>query len=260
MVSFKEPVRGLELEFAILPADKINIPSIQRELSDMHIKRLMDSIQKVGFVEPLTVVPTENGLYEVINGQHRFMAGRMLGMEEFPVIILPPSLKDYIIALNIEKVPSLKDKAHQSYEIFMAYLQKDPKLEEYRLEDYIEQAYLITIGFIVDRLEDKKFPGYAFEKVLSKVDFFLDIPLEKAEKEREKRAQVLMSAKEVLNRRYEELGLKNVLQKEAIVSKAFQMEYGKYVRVVSEDFYTFFDRLIKAMQRVSFEEEELREF
>ena len=101
---FREPIKGLELEFAILSADRIVIPSIQRELSDMHIKRLMESMEKIGFVEPLTVVPTEDEYYEVINGQHRFEAGRRLGMSEFPVIILPASAKDYIIALNVEKV------------------------------------------------------------------------------------------------------------------------------------------------------------
>lgn len=257
---FKEPIKGLELEFKILPAEKITIPSIQRELSDMHIKRLMESMEKIGFVEPLTVIPSEDNSYEVINGQHRYIAGRQLGMTEFPVIVLPPFAKDYIIALNIEKVPSLKDKAHQAYEIFISYLKKSPQLEEYKLEKFIESAYLITIGFIVDKMMDSRFPGYAFEKVLKKVDFFLDIPLESAEKEREKRAEILISAKDVLNKRYEELGLKNALQKEVIVSKAFQKEYGRYVRTITDDFYSVFERLIKAMEKISLEDVELEEF
>jgi ParB family chromosome partitioning protein len=256
---FREPIKGLELEFAIVPESKIVIPSIQRELSDAHIKRLMESMEKIGFVEPLTVIPTEDGYYEVINGQHRFEAGRRLGMSEFPVIILPASAKDYIIALNVEKVPSLKDKAHQAYEIFMSYLQKEPSLE-YRLEKFVEEAYLITVGFVVDRFGDRKFPGYAFEKVLKKVDFFLESPLSLAEEEREKRAKVLLSAKEVLNKRYEELGLKNALQKEAIVSKALQSIYGRYVRVIGDDFYTVFEKLMEAITTVSFEEGELEEF
>ncbi len=259
-MKFNEPVRGLELEFTIIPAERILIPSIQRELSDMHIKRLMESMEKIGFVEPISVVPTEDGYYEVINGQHRFEAGRQLGMKEFPAIILPPEAKDYIIALNVEKVPSLKDRAHQAYEIFMSYLQKNPSLPEYKLEKFIEDAYLITVGFVVDREADKKFPGYAFEKVLKKVDSFLERSLKEAEVEREERAKVLLEAKEVLNTRYEELGLKNALQKEDIVSKAFQMAYGKYVRVLNEDFYTVFERLISAMKQVSFEEGELEEF
>lgn len=259
-MKFREPIRGLELEFAIIPAEKLVIPSIQRELSDAHIKRLMESMEKVGFVEPLSVVPDGRGNYEIINGQHRFEAGKLLGMREFPVIILPPEAKDYIIALNVEKVPSLKDRAHQAYEIFMTYLKNSPDLPEYRLEKFVEDAYLITVGFVVDRKGDKKFPGYAFEKVLKKVDLFLDRPLEEAEKERDRMAEVLLQAKEALNRRYEELGLKNALQKEAIVSKAFQSVYGKYVRSIGDDFYTVFEKLISAIQEVTFEEGELEEF
>ncbi len=259
-MKFREPLKGYELEFAILPVEKIVIPSIQRELSDMHIKRLMESMEKVGFVEPLSVVPDGKGSYEVINGQHRLEAGRQLGMKEFPAIILPPELKNYIIALNIEKVPSLKDRAHQAYEIFTTHLKENPELPEYRLEKFVEEAYLITVGFVVDRFGDRKFPGYAFEKVLKKVDFFLESPLSLAEEEREKRAKVLLSAKEVLNKRYEELGLKNALQKEAIVSKALQSIYGRYVRVIGDDFYTVFEKLMEAITTVSFEEGELEEF
>ncbi|ADC88691.1 ParB domain protein nuclease [Thermocrinis albus DSM 14484] len=257
---FKEPYKGWELEFQLVPVEKIRIPSIQRELSDMHIKRLVESIEKVGFIEPITLVPAqEEGYYEVINGQHRLEAAKILGIRELPAIILPSSAKNYIIALNTEKVPSLKDRAHQAYEIFMDHLKANPDTKEYELEPMVEDAYLLTIGFVVDHFKDKKFPGYAFEKILKKVDFFLNDPLSAAKEERQKRAEVLLKAKEILNRRYEELQLKNPLQKEAIVSKAFQEVYGRYVRVVGDDFYEVFDKLIEAMQRITFEEGELQE-
>ena len=38
------------------------------------------------------------------------------------------------------------------------------------------------------------------------------------------------------------------------------MEYGKYVRNISDDFYTVFERLMSAMEKVTFEEGELEEF
>ncbi len=251
---FRDQLKGVELEFVILPSEKLTIPSIQREISENHIKRLMESIEKLGFIEPLSVVPDGKGSYEVINGQHRLLAGRQLGITEFPVIVLPPEYKQHIIALNIEKAPSLKDKAHQAYEIFLEYLNNAPETPEYKLENLIEEAYFITIGFITDRMGDKKFPGYAFEKVLKKLDYFLDQPISKAEQERENRANLLLKAKEVLNRRYEELQMKNPLQKEAIVSKAFQSLYGRYVRSITDDFYTVIERLIDAIQKVSLEE------
>jgi len=94
----------------------------------------------------------------------------------------------------------------------------------------------LKVGFITDRFGDKRFPGYAFEKVLKKVDGFTSLPLREAEAEREKRATLLEEVKDVLNSKYEELGLTNALHKEAIVSKAFQMIYGKRVRTIEDDF------------------------
>jgi len=96
--------------------------------------------------------------------------------------------------------------------------------------------------------------------VLKKLDEFLTLPLKEAEKERESRASLLREVREVVEEKYQELGLTNALHKEAIVSKAFQMVYGKRVRSVEDDFYTAFHKIKEAIRKVSFTEEELEEF
>ena len=252
--SFREPLKGYELRFGIVPVAKIKVPSIQRELSDSLVKKLMASIDKVGFVEPVLLVESEEG-YEVINGQHRVEAAKLLGLREVLGIILPPELKNFIISLNVEKAPNLKDKSHQAYEIFVEHLKSSPDMEEAELELMVEEPYYITVGFVIERFRDRRFPGYAFEKVLKKADSFLDLSLSEAEKEREKRAKLLLEVKEVLNRRYEELQLQNALQKEAIVVKAFQNAYGKRVRAVEDDFYTVFEKVMEEIPKVSLGEE-----
>lgn len=248
----REPLKGYELEFGAIPVAKIKVPSIQRELSENLVKRLMSSIDKVGFVEPVLLIESEDG-YEVINGQHRIEAAKLLGLKEVLGIILPPELKNYVICLNVEKAPNLKDKSHQAYEIFTEHLRKSPQMEELDLEPMVEEPYYITVGFVIERLQDRRFPGYAFEKVLKKVDAFLQLPLVEAERERERRAELLLEVKEVLNRRYEELQLQNPLQKEAIVIKAFQNAYGKRVRQLDTDFYSLFRRLVEEIPRVNLE-------
>ncbi len=254
---FKEPYKGYEINFEIISVDRIRIPSIQRELSDSLIKNLMLSIEKLGFIEPIIVIPSEDGTYyEVINGQHRLEAAKLLGIREIPAIILPNEMKKYIISLNIEKAPNLKDKAHQSYEIFKEHLEKYPNMKEYELSDLIEFAYYLTIGFITDEYGDKRFPAYAFEKVLQKVDNWTELELPFARDERRKRAEVLMELRIVLDERYKELGLKNALSKETIVLKAWQSIYGKRVRVISDDFYSAFKKLKDAIPSISIIEEE----
>ena len=252
--TLREPLKGYDIKFGTVPVVKIKVPSIQRELSDSLVRRLMASIDKVGFVEPVLLVESEEG-YEVINGQHRVEAAKLLGLKEVLGIVLPKELKNYIISLNVEKAPNLKDKSHQAYEIFTEHLKKSPDMEETELELMVEEPYYITVGFVIDRLQDKRFPGYAFEKVLKKADSFLNLPLSEAQKEREKRAYLLLEAKDVLNRRYEELQLQNALQKEAIVVRAFQNVYGKRVRTVEDDFYTVFEKLMEEIPKVSLGEE-----
>lgn len=258
-INFNDPYKNLELKFDIIDVDRIVIPTIERSISEAHVKRLMESIEKVGFIEPITLIPAEDEKYEVINGQHRFLAAKNLGVQKLPAIILPPELKDYIIALNIEKVPTLRDKAHQAYEIFTSYLKKQPEMKETDLASMLEQGYYVTIGIIIEKMKDEKFPGYAFEKILKKVDLLLDESLKNAMKEREKRAKVLLQAKEVLNKKYEELGFKNALYKEAIVSKAVQQIYGKHRRVISDDFHQTFEKLIKTIPTVEVTEADLEE-
>jgi len=252
MFPLREPLKGYDMKVGIVPINRIRIPRIQRELSDHLVRRLMNSIEKVGFVDPVLLVETEEGSYEVINGQHRIEAAKLLGMKEVLGIVLPEEVKEFIISLNVEKAPNLKDKAHQAYEIFMEHLKRDPEVEEVSLEEKVEEAHYLTVGFVIERIGEKRFPGYAFEKILRKVDSFLNQPLHVAE---ERRAEELLKVKEVLNNRYEELGLSNPLQKEALVTRAFFNLYGKRVRNVDEDFYSVMDKLKEELERVELGEE-----
>jgi len=66
----------------------------------------------------------------------------------------------------------------------MERLQEKPDMKEYELEPFINFPYYITIGFVIERVGDRKFPGSYFERILSKVDEFLDMPLSEAQVER----------------------------------------------------------------------------
>ncbi|MEO0139391.1 MAG: ParB/RepB/Spo0J family partition protein [candidate division WOR-3 bacterium] len=253
---FKEPLKGYEIKFELVNVDRVRIPEIQREISDRLIKQLAESIHRIGFVEPIITVEGKDGFLEVINGQHRLEAAKLVGLREIPVLILPRDVMKHIISLNIEKAPALRDKAHQAYMVFMMGLEENPDMLESELINLIDFAYYITIGFIIDRFNINRFPGYAFEKVLNKVDDFTSFALKDAEKERERRAKLLMEVRDVLEQRYKELGLKNALTKEQIVLKAFQQNYGKWVRNVEDDFYTVFERIKNTIPTVFVEESE----
>ena len=252
---YKEPLKGYEIVFKEVEVDKIVIPPIERPLSETLISRLVQSIQTLGFLDPIMVVPEkEGGYYEVIDGQHRLEAAKIAGLEKIPAFILPRDLRNYILSFNIEKAPGLKEKAIQAYNLFMERLQENPDMKEYELEAFIQYPFYITVGFVIERLGDKKFPGSYFERILQKVDEFLDMSLKEAQTEREKRARVLEEVKLVLNQKAEELGISMSTDKQKIVSYAFQKLYGRGVRFLGEDFYTVFENLKKAIQELTPEE------
>jgi ParB family chromosome partitioning protein len=254
--SFREPLKGYEIKLEIVNVEKVRIPEIQRELSDRLIKQLAESINRIGFVEPIITVEGPDGYLEVINGQHRLEAAKLVGLRQIPTLILPREIMKHIISLNIEKAPTLRDKAHQAYTIFMMSLEENPNMTESDLMILVDFAHYITVGFIVDRFNIGRFPAYAFEKVLMKVDDFTSYTLKDAEKERERRARLLMEVRDVLEERYKELGLRNALTKESLVLKAFQENYGKWVRNVTDDFYTVFEKIKMTLPRIFVEERE----
>ena len=71
----------------LLPAALlVEHPSNSQRQSRHVFAELKKSIQENGFDETLIVRPIEDG-YEVVSGNHRFRAGKSLGMEEFPCVV-----------------------------------------------------------------------------------------------------------------------------------------------------------------------------
>jgi ParB/RepB/Spo0J family partition protein len=57
------------------------------EMNEGTLQRLVEEIQEVGFLEPIHVVPLEDGKYAVLGGEHRTKAARQAGMSYIPAII-----------------------------------------------------------------------------------------------------------------------------------------------------------------------------
>jgi len=60
-------------------------PQSQDEIT---FQRLVDEIRDVGFLDPLEVVPLDDGTYRIIGGEHRWQAAKVIGLEELPCSVL----------------------------------------------------------------------------------------------------------------------------------------------------------------------------
>lgn len=111
--------KGNKLEIIYIPADKLiklhNNPRVDKD--PRGIERLTTLIKEHGFQNPLNVYKS-GGKYEILAGNHRFDAGVLLGMKEFPCIVYEGDRKQALArAISDNKsnewtdwdVPILKD-------------------------------------------------------------------------------------------------------------------------------------------------------
>ena len=80
-----EPTRGYHL----LEIDSI-VPNRQQPrtvFDEEKIRELADSIKEQGIIQPLTVAPLGENRYELIAGERRLRASRMVGLEKVPAVI-----------------------------------------------------------------------------------------------------------------------------------------------------------------------------
>ena len=83
----KEPLYGYEQEIILVPTTKLKVIEVQRKASAPHVKRLTESIKKIGFIIPLIIVRRGDEDI-VIDGQHRFLAAKELGIRKLPAIVI----------------------------------------------------------------------------------------------------------------------------------------------------------------------------
>ena len=82
-----------DIEVLQIPVDQITPNDWNpNELSDVMFNRLVEDMRTIGFLQPLLVVPQEDGKYRIIDGEHRFECARLLDMEEIPCVLVEGEL------------------------------------------------------------------------------------------------------------------------------------------------------------------------
>lgn len=194
-LEFKDPANRRELTFAVLPIANVDVISHQRKASETHVKRLIDSVERIGFLAPLVVVErVDGGGYLVIDGQHRLLAAKELGLRRVPAVIAPPSAARRMLSLNVEKEPNIRERSAVALSIYWELVETQPRWNEDHAEvvDSVQQAHYVTLGLAY--AESGRLAGSAFEPILRKCDSFMDQPLSGCLPIREARASRVVEA------------------------------------------------------------------
>lgn len=193
--AYRDPSTRRNFAFAMLPVGKLEVISHQRKASDAHVKRVVDSIGRVGFVAPLVVVERDDGTgYLIIDGQHRFLAAEQLELRRLPAVIVPPDLAHRMLTLNVEKEPNIRERSFVALQIYRELVEDEPTMKEDDAEvvDSVQQAHYVTLGLAYAQFG--RLAGSQYEPILKRCDGFMKKPLPDCLPVREARAAKVVEA------------------------------------------------------------------
>jgi ParB family chromosome partitioning protein len=193
-LAFRDPAKRRGLHFDVLPMAKLEVISHQRKASDAHVKRVMDSVDRVGFLAPVVVVERDGGGYLIIDGQHRFLAAKELGLRRIPAVIAPRDVARRMLTLNVEKEPNIRERSAVALSIYRELVDAEPGMteEDPEVADAVQQAHYVTLGLAY--AASGRLAGSQFEPILRKCDGFMDAPLADSLPVREARAGRVVEA------------------------------------------------------------------
>ena len=191
LATYREPFGGTPVLFTALPVDRVEPTPFQRDPSLPHVKRLMDVVEKLGrFLDPIIVIRQEGG-YWTPNGNHRLQALRKLGARTVTALLVPdPEVAFKILALNTEKAHNLKEKSLETIRMERALAGSSPQRVERDFAFEFDQPAFLTLGAAYEKRP--RLSGGAYNPILRRIDDFLDEPVNKAVRERERRAGRLL--------------------------------------------------------------------
>jgi ParB family transcriptional regulator, chromosome partitioning protein len=228
LAKYREPLGGHALLLVALPIEKVSPTPFQRDVSDAHVRKLTRAMDKTKrFLDPLIVVAAD-GMFWTPNGNHRLTALRELGAKSIVALLVPePEVAYQILALNIEKAHSLRERAQEVLRMYRELASVSPQKEtDYELE--FEEPALLTLGFAYE--QRGRLAGGAYYPILRKVDAWLTSKLDAGIAERERRASLILDLDDAVNEAVQKLkdkGLTSPYLKTFVVARINPLRFIK---------------------------------
>ena len=244
---YNDPFGGKPVVLAALPVEKVEPTPYQRDPSDAHVKRLMGVIETIGrSLDPIVAI-RDDGQYLTPNGNHRLQALKKLGVRTITALVVPdPQVAFKILALNTEKAHNLREKSLETIRMARALAKMSDDAEKsYAFE--FEQPSFLTLGVCYE--DRPRLSGGAYQSILRRVDEFLDEPVAKALKERERRGRKILKLDDAVSAAVEKLkarGLTSPYLKPFVVSR---VNYTRFSKATSFDFDEALDKIIASAQK-----------
>jgi ParB family chromosome partitioning protein len=241
LARYRDPLGGTPLMLASLPIDLVEPTPYQRDPSDAHVKRLMGVLESLGrFLDPIIAI-RKDGRYWTPNGNHRLQALRKLGGRTIVALLVTDAdLAFKILALNTEKAHNLREKSLETIRMARA-LADSSSAPESSFAFEFEQPAFLTLGVCYE--QRPRLSGGAYQPILRRVDQFLDMPIARALKERERRGGTVLQLDDAVSTAVEKLkarGLTSPYLKPFVVAR---VNYTRFSKATAYDFDEALDRI-----------------
>jgi len=245
---YSDPFGGKPLLVVALPVASVEPTPYQRDPSDAHVKRLMGVVEKIGlFLDPIIAIRHDDQ-YWTPNGNHRLQALKKLGVKTVIALLVPdPEVAFKILALNTEKAHNLREKSLETIRMARALAKEQSDTDETKFAFEFEQPAFLTLGVAYE--ERSRLSGGAYQSILRRVDTFLDEPVSKALKERERRGKKILKLDDAVTAAVEKLkakGLTSPYLKPFVVSR---VNYTRFSTAESFDYDEALDKIIASAQK-----------
>lgn len=246
---YRDPLGGHPVIFAVLPIDKVEPTPYQRDLSEPHVKRLANAMERLDrYLDPVIVV-RKDGMYWTPNGNHRLNASKLLGAKSIVALVLPDEDVAYqILALNTEKAHNLKERSLEVIRMYRGLVGAERKGPETDFARLFEEPSFITLGAAYEKRP--RFSAGAYHPFVKVLEDFQELPLKEALALREARADRLLELDDavvaVVNT-LKERGLQSPYLKNFVVARInflrFRKDGGK------PDFNATLDRMLASARK-----------
>ena len=248
LATYRDPLGGHWQLLAALPIDRVEPTPFQRDLSEAHVGRVANAIDKLDrYLDPVIAVPAGDGKYWSPNGYHRLGAMKELGAKSIVALVVPePEVAHRILLLNTEKAHNLRERALEVARLAEALAALDDRPErEYETE--FEEAALVTLGLCYQ--VNGRFSGGAYHSILKRCDKFLGSKLPNALITRRERAERLLELNELVNeavKAMKERGLESPYLKAFVVARLNPL---RFQRKPTADFDETIGKMIASARR-----------
>ncbi|HEY4133004.1 MAG TPA: hypothetical protein VGM50_20480 [Gemmatimonadaceae bacterium] len=248
LATYRDPLGGHWQLLAALPIDRVEPTPFQRDLSEAHVGKVANAIDKLDrYLDPVIAVPAGDGKYWSPNGYHRLGAMTELGAKAIVALVVPePEVAHRILLLNTEKAHNLRERALEVARLAEALSMFDSRPEREFVVEF-EEAALVTLGLCYQ--QNGRFSGGAYHPILKRCDKFLGTKLPTALQTRRLRAEKLLELNELVNAAVAGMktrGLESPYLKAFVVARINPL---RFQRKPTVDFDETIDKMIASARR-----------